>query len=622
MREKTMGRFVGIMWAVCIGVCLALAGCELEPTIGGGTWRLTVSPRGNPLILSPGATVRFTARAITPDNHVLPADITWQADAAIGVIDATGLFTATTDAGSDDPQTGAVTISDGTHTVRVPIEVTVTAGNVTTLLIEPADRDPETPLAIGDVAHYTAVGLDASGNRGADARVLVEVDWGVEGGVGSITPAGDFTAWIAGAGAITAVTASGTPLSARLTIAVVGPTEPCAIVPEPDYIPPETVRAAEAVPGEFIVRFDDADAGLASVRDMGGEVVYAFHRIAAAVVRLPASASRALAFARGVRYVEPNYRVSVARPGGAGTRQDDVGLSNDRQALSWNVDILDAERVWAGADGATHVVAGSPAGAGVTVALVDTGIDADHPDLSVLDGTNIVNEASTFDDDFGHGTAVAGIIAARDNDVGGIGIAPECDLLAVKVLDRYGVGSVANVERGIEWAADHGAQVINMSLGITFLSDTLRDLCNQVWDNGNGALLVAASGNVPQDDYPAWPGNFGSVISTAATDEADAWPDFSLAGFPVELAGPGVLVPTAAMGGGYQLVDGTSFATGHVSGAAALVRSTGHFVSAGRIRQQLRDTAVDLGNPGRDPLFGYGRVNAFAAATDLTCADQ
>jgi len=613
---------LGIRAATAL-LALLLAGCG-GPSPLERVKTLEIVPSGDPLIVAPGATVQFVAFAYDADDErVDGVEVAWALEGRIGTLSDAGLLVATTEASSASPQHGTITATVGSVEGQLDITVTVAADTVTQLEVEATDWEDLQRIPVGQVIHFTAVGLDALGNRGtAGPRVAIDAKWTTDGTVGSITSTGLFAAFIPGQGEVTATFEhEGNPISETVPITVVSSVsgDPCAILPEPDYYPPGVsgLSAGASDRSEVFVGYSGSpDACIATVEAAGGTVLRVFHLIPALVARMPEAGARALERATGVRYALPNTPVHLAEEPGGAPRQ-----SAAAQELTWNVDLLDADQTWGGQQGALHVADDRPAGQGIRVALVDTGVDADHPDLVVAAGTNLVSPSMSYDDDFGHGTSVAGICGARDNDIGMIGVAPHCTLLAAKVLDSNGNGTVSDVVAGIEWAVDQGAHIINLSLGLSFYHDGLAEACAAAWKGGQGALLVAAVGNTTQDSYPAWPGNFGAVIACAATGRTDEHSYFSVTGLPVELAAPGEEAPATAMGGGYRTVDGTSFSTAHVSGVAALVWSTGHFASAARVRQQLRSTAVDLGAEGRDTRFGYGRINALAATTNLQCAD-
>ncbi|WP_322800281.1 S8 family peptidase [Thermoflexus sp.] len=286
----------------------------------------------------------------------------------------------------------------------------------------------------------------------------------------------------------------------------------------------------------------------------------------------------------------------------------------------WNLPKIRAPQAW-------DVITGSSA---VWIAIVDTGVDYTHPDLASARlwlGWDFVNNDNNPMDDHGHGTHVAGIAGANTNNgVGVAGVCWGCDLLAVKVLDGGGQGQDSWVAQGIRYAADWGAAfgkrtVINLSLGSPYFSSVLADAV--AYAQGRGALIVAAAGNngVNQLFYPAaYPG----VIGVAATDSSDQRASFSNFGSHVDIAAPGVSIlstyPVALTPPGdlpYAWADGTSMAAPHVAGVAGLVWSARPALTADQVCGILLRTAVDLGSPGRDDIYGYGRLNAEAAVRSV-----
>ncbi|MDP3698981.1 MAG: S8 family peptidase [Nanoarchaeota archaeon] len=275
--------------------------------------------------------------------------------------------------------------------------------------------------------------------------------------------------------------------------------------------------------------------------------------------------------------------------------------SQPAQKLPWGVDRIDADLA-------------NGTGTGVTVCVVDTGIDKTHPDLqaNIVGGKNfvakgLVVDSAKWDDDNGHGTHVAGTIAAVDNTIGVVGVAPSASLLAAKVLNRQGSGYLSDVIAGIDYCVQSGAKVVSMSLGSNSDVQALHNAVDAAY--ANGVLLVAAAGN----DYGgavSYPAAYDSVVAVSATDSNNNLASFSNVGPQVELAAPGVSILSTYKDGGYATLSGTSMATPHVSGVAALAIQGNPLMSNVEIRALLQNTADDLGALGKDNLFGYGLVDA------------
>ncbi|MFA5140982.1 MAG: S8 family peptidase [Elusimicrobiota bacterium] len=212
-------------------------------------------------------------------------------------------------------------------------------------------------------------------------------------------------------------------------------------------------------------------------------------------------------------------------------------------------------------------------GDGVKVAVVDTGIDFKHPDLAAnyAGGTNVVDSKKSPMDDNGHGTHVAGTIAAVKDGQGVVGVAPKAKLYAVKVLDGDGGGNLSGIVKGILWCADNGIQVANMSLGAARGSIFMRMAL--VYAKYKGVVVVAAAGNSGGD--VSYPGAYEETLAVSASDSSDKIAEFSSRGKQVDFIAPGVGVKSSIPGGGYDRYSGTSMATPHVAGLAALAVSQG-----------------------------------------------
>jgi thermitase len=297
-----------------------------------------------------------------------------------------------------------------------------------------------------------------------------------------------------------------------------------------------------------------------------------------------------------VEFAEPDY---IAR---ACFEPDDPGFYQQ-----WGMTRIQAQQAWDVTRGSTDI----------TIAILDSGIDQDHEDLAGKIEWNInFSTTYTYDDYYGHGTHVAGIAAAvTNNGLGVAGLGYNCRILNVKVLDDSGLGRYSDIADGIMWAADNGAKVINMSFSGENYSSTLESAVDYAWSEG--AVLVAAAGN---DDVnrPAYPASLARCIAVAATDQNDDKASFSNYGNWVDVAAPGVDVystmPNHPNDDGtlnYGDKRGTSMASPHVGGLAALIWSTSYGTSNSAVRSRIEATAEPI--QGTGTLWQYGLINASAA---------
>ncbi len=260
-------------------------------------------------------------------------------------------------------------------------------------------------------------------------------------------------------------------------------------------------------------------------------------------------------------------------------------------------------------------------GDGVIVAVIDTGVDAKHPDLAanVLSGYDaITNRAGVSTDANGHGTHVSGTIAAvTGNNVGVSATAPDTKILPVKALGANGGGNMSDAAEGIIWATDHGAQVINLSLGSTSKVAAVTNAVN--YARSKGVTVVAAAGNSRTSGSPiSYPAADTGVIAVAATDSTDRYGSYSNAGSYVDVAAPGsniLSVSPTALGSAYKSMSGTSMASPHVAAVAALLKAANPALTPDQLETALEKTAVDLGTPGFDNDYGNGRIDPVAALT-------
>jgi hypothetical protein len=268
----------------------------------------------------------------------------------------------------------------------------------------------------------------------------------------------------------------------------------------------------------------------------------------------------------------------------------------------WQLPKVSAPNAWDIEQGAEDIV----------VAVLDTGVSA-HADISAkyLGGYNFVDNNINPEDGHGHGTFVSGMIAAvTNNNLGVAGSAPNVKIMPVKVLSDAGWGYYSWVAQGIVWATDHGADVINMSLGGSASSSLVQDAVN--YAHARGVTVVAAAGNSGTSD-PSYPGACEYVVGVGATDSQDRLASFSQYGDWVDVTAPGVSVFSARKGGGYGYWSGTSFSSPMVAALVSLVQAKESSYSPNQIELIIEQNADDLGAPGKDDYFAWGRVNYFKA---------
>lgn len=268
------------------------------------------------------------------------------------------------------------------------------------------------------------------------------------------------------------------------------------------------------------------------------------------------------------------------------------------------------------AEGAWKINKGKP---DVVIAIIDTGVDLDHPDLKdkLLNGYNAISPGTPPKDDARHGTHVAGIAAAiGNNSIGISGLAPNCKILPVKVLGN-GSGSIATISDGLIWAADNGADVVNMSLGTYTEDKTLAEAVKYAL--GKNVVCIATMGN-DNMERRRFPAGFPGMIAIGSTDENDKKSSFSNYGDWMTVSAPGTNIlstlPTYMSPNGYGKLSGTSMAAPLVTGLAGLIRSQNKGLSPSETSKILKAGTDDLGDEGFDKYFGAGRINA-AKTLDL-----
>ena len=249
-------------------------------------------------------------------------------------------------------------------------------------------------------------------------------------------------------------------------------------------------------------------------------------------------------------------------------------------------------------------------GSGITIAILDTGVDGTHPDLAsrMVTGWNFFDNTADTSDVFGHGTAVAGTAAAAtDNGVGVASVAGQAKIMPVRIAGLDGYAYWSTIAQGLTYAADHGARVANISYGVAGSASVQS---SAQYMKSKGGLVIVSAGNNGIDENIA---PTTTMIPVSATDSADALTSWSSFGSFVAMSAPGAGIYTTLRGGGYGGWNGTSFSSPITAGTVALVMAANPSLDSAHVENILFSTAIDLGAAGRDPLYGYGRVNAAGA---------
>jgi subtilisin family serine protease len=321
--------------------------------------------------------------------------------------------------------------------------------------------------------------------------------------------------------------------------------------------------------------------------------------------------------------VEPDVESRPSMPPSSGAQTTDTAAATDTTtatetagALQVSTDPLVGDQ-WAQAAYPFSALWRCGRGAGVRVAVVDTGVDATHPDF---DGR--VTAGVAFDDGGprlgqggvdpnGHGTHIAGIIGAGDNGIGVVGVAPEVTIVPVRALRADQTGSSRDLANAITWAANEGVDVINASLGADGQSRAV--LTATDYAQSIGVVIMAAGGNAGPNGPVRYPAGFPGVLGISPVGESGALAPFATRGPHIDLAAPGRDILSTTLSGGWNWESGSSMATAHVSGLAALVTGARGRIGPAAMAARLMATATDAGPPGRDDSYGAGRIDPVRA---------
>jgi subtilisin family serine protease len=393
----------------------------------------------------------------------------------------------------------------------------------------------------------------------------------------------------------------------------------CAMVAfRPAFAAPNLEAVTEQTLTEqtLLVHFDEGtttEMRDAAIAEMGGVLVTWMHQIHVAEIRVQGqeglsaalaatsatSASTSLA-SQIVTFAESDLVVEAA------TVYSDPDLTNDE--MSYGLTQIKATDAWSMVTGSEEII----------IAVIDTGIKLDHPEFAgrLVAGYDYVNDDNQADDDMGHGTHVAGIIAAElDNGQGVAGVCPNCRLMPVKVLNENNIGSWSHVAQGILFAVDNGAQVLNLSLGAAVPSETMASAIH--YAVAHDVVVVAAAGNNGSND-PYYPASLDGVIAVGGTtNTGERWSKSNFGAY-IDLVAPGMLIYSTYFDlnnlyHGYTYMSGTSMAAPFVSGVAGLLLSAKPSMSADEVGAAMVASATDYGATGWDVEFGNGQVDALNA---------
>lgn len=268
------------------------------------------------------------------------------------------------------------------------------------------------------------------------------------------------------------------------------------------------------------------------------------------------------------------------------------------QTPNWGYDLIEANKIHSS----------NITGEGIDVAIIDTGVDQTHTDLSIAGGKSFVSYTPSYRDDNGHGTHVAGIISAKDNEIGVVGVAPNVNLYALKAFDSDGNGTTLDLAEAIDWAINQKVDIINMSFEFAENDIVVEALLKKAYNNG--ILIVGAAGNDGGSEVK-YPAKYSSVIAVGSVDKTLKKSSFSNTGSDLEIVSPGVNIYSTWTNNNYSYSSGTSMSAAFVSGYLALMKEKYPEKTASELRTFMQKSAIDLGTPGKDAFYGFGLIKNF-----------
>ncbi|MFJ9288526.1 S8 family peptidase [Bacillus halotolerans] len=355
---------------------------------------------------------------------------------------------------------------------------------------------------------------------------------------------------------------------------------------------------------EVIVVYKNKD-GKETVLDSDAEVEQQYQHLPAVAVTADPETVKEFKQDPDILYVENNVTFTAADNTDLKVLSENADTTDNFE--QWNLEPIQVKQAWK--EGLT--------GKNVKIAVIDSGISP-HDDLSISGGYSAVSYTSSYKDDNGHGTHVAGIIGAKHNGYGIDGIAPEAQIYAVKALDQNGSGDLQGLLKGIDWSIANGMDIVNMSLGTSSDSQILHDAMDKAYEKG--VLLVAASGNEGNGKPVNYPAAYSSVVAVSATNQHNQLAAFSTTGNQVEFSAPGTDITSTYLHQYYATGSGTSQATPHAAAMFALLKQRDPGNTNVQLRALMQKNIVDLGITGRDQQFGYGLIRYKAQQADKAYA--
>ncbi|SEL79010.1 S8 family peptidase [Paenibacillus sp. OK003] len=356
---------------------------------------------------------------------------------------------------------------------------------------------------------------------------------------------------------------------------------------------------SETYDGTYLVKLNSVTTTASNgvIEKLGGRLKKISESGDIVVAELSGSSLYELKNSPDIQYIEPDYEVKTeieAEKTESVTETIPYGIQN--------IHAIEAQQ-----DGYT--------GKGVKIAVLDSGY-SQHSDLKVKSGYSFITNSNNYADDFGHGTHVAGIIAASINGEGVVGVAPMAEIYAIKVLDQGGRGSYFTLIEGIDWSIKHKMDIINISFGGENPSQILEEKIQEAYDAG--ILIIAAAGNdgYMGDDTILYPARYSTAIAVGAIDSNNERAFFSAKGPALDLVAPGVKVLSTLPNNQYGMKSGTSMAAPHVTGVAALILDKNKKLSPNEVVDILESTAKPLGVISE---YGHGIVQAKEAVDQTAC---